>query len=296
MRNFLSNIGYFLREVKTIIRTSLMSNIISIFSTGLIFFILAIVISGFLVSSRVVEAIQKDAEVSVYFDESIGENGTQQLIDKLKGIDGILDVKLVGKDEAYTRMEDILGKDAEVLKYFDDNPFSPFLEVKIDLQKMEPILNNINSAAGVSFVRDNSDVLNRIRELSNALRLLGYLIILAVGISTLVIIAHIIRMGIHNNREQINTLKLLGAPDAFISFPFLLQGLLLTLSGGILAAILSAAGINYVYSKISGPLPFIPLPSIGELVSNLVVFLLCLSALLGIVGSYFGLSSSKKIR
>jgi cell division transport system permease protein len=268
-----------------------MSNIISIFSIGLIFFILSLIISGFWVSSRVVEVLKGDAEVSVYFDDSYDNSDALKLVDKIKSIDGVSGVRLVEKEEAYSRMEDILGRDAEVLQYFDDNPFSPFLEVKINLERMDSVLKSINGVQGVNYVRDNSDVLNRIRDISNTLRLLGYLVIAAVGISTIVIISHIIRTGIYNNREHINTLRLLGAPDTFIAFPFLLEGLLLTLGGGIIAAVLSSLSLNYLFTKISGPLPFIPLPPVGEMVSNLVILVMALSAFLGIAGSLFGLSS-----
>ena len=294
MKNIFNNVGYFFKEVKTISKTNLLSNIFSLLSTGLIFFILAMIISGWWVSSRVVEVIQEEAEISVYFDESIGNTGASQLVERIKGIEGVREIRMVDENEAYGRMEKILGKDARVLEFFDDNPFSPFLEVKIHLEKLDSVLKSLNLTQGVEYVRDNSEVLDRIRSISVVLSLLGYLVIAAVGITTLVIISHIIRMGIQNNREQINTLRLLGAPDTFIASPFLLEGLLLTLGGGILAVILTAFVLKYVYAKTAGPLPFIPLPPFEELIRFLIILVMSLSAFLGIVGSLFGLSSARE--
>ena len=293
MKNFFYNTGYFLKEVKTIIRTNLLSNIFSLFSTSLILFILTMVIAGWWISSQVVETIQGESEINVYFNESIGNTGALKMVESIKGIDGVREVRMVAKQEAYNRMEKILGKDASVLRFFDDNPFSPFLEVKIHLEKMDPLLKSIGLVEGVGYVRDNRDVLNRIRNISVVLRILGYLVIAAVGISTLVIISHIIRLGIHNNSDQINTLRLLGAPSTFIAFPFLLEGLLLTLGGGVLALALAAFALKYVYAQLAGPLPFIPLPSREVLVSGLVILVTSLSAFLGIAGSLFGLASAR---
>ena len=293
MKNFFYNTGYFLKEVKTIIRTNLLSNIFSLFSTSLILFILTMVIAGWWISSQVVETIQGESEINVYFNESIGNIGALKMVESIKGIDGVREVRMVAKQEAYNRMEKILGKDASVLRFFDDNPFSPFLEVKIHLEKMDPLLKSIGLVEGVGYVRDNRDVLNRIRNISVVLRILGYLVIAAVGISTLVIISHIIRLGIHNNSDQINTLRLLGAPSTFIAFPFLLEGLLLTLGGGVLALALAAFALKYVYAQLAGPLPFIPLPSREVLVSGLVILVTSLSAFLGIAGSLFGLASAR---
>ena len=293
MKNIIYNTGYFLREAKTIVRLNLLSNVFSFLSTGLIFFILAMVISGWWVSNQVVEAIQGEAEVNVYFKEDLDNAGAIKLVEGIRGISGVREARLVDENEAYTRMEEILGKEARVLEYFDDNPFSPFIEVKIHIEEIDPILKELGLMTGIEHVRDNREVLERLHSIAGVLKLLGYLIVAAVGISTMVIISHIIRMGIYDNREQINTLRLMGAPEAFVAFPFLLEGLLLTLSGGAMASALAVFALKYVYAQMAGPLPFIPLPPREALTSNLVILVMSLSAVLGAAGSFFGLSSAK---
>lgn len=293
MKNILYNAGYFIREAKTIVRLNLLSNIFSLLSTGLIFFILAMVVSGWWVSNQVVAAIQEEAEINVYFKEGMDNADVQKLTEEIDDIAGVNEARLVDEEEAYRRMEEILGKEARVLKYFDDNPFSPFIEVKIRIEEIAPILKELELMTGIEHVRDNREVLERISSIAGVLKVLGYLVVTAVGISTMVIISHIIRMGIYDNREQINTLRLMGAPEAFISIPFLLVGLLLTLAGGALASSLAAFALKYVYAQMAGPLPFIPLPPREALTSNLIVLVMLLSAALGAAGSFFGLKSAK---
>lgn len=293
MKNFAYNIGYFLKEVKTIFNSNWLSNFLSLFSIGLIFFIFAMIVSGWWASSQVVEMIRKEAEISVYFQESMGSAGAARLAESIKGIDGVNEVRVVSGEEAYSRMEEILGKEARVLEVLDENPFSAFIEVKIQLDKMDAVISGLNWMPGIEQVRDNREVLEKLRDISGMLSFIGTLVLAAVGITTLVIISHIIRMGIYANREQIKTLRLLGAPEGFIAFPFMLEGLLLTLGGGLLAAALSAFAINQVYIRMAGALPFIPLPPQGDLVAGLVLMLVLLSAALGAAGSLFGFSSSK---
>ncbi|ABR46745.1 protein of unknown function DUF214 [Alkaliphilus metalliredigens QYMF] len=293
MKNILYNTGYFFKEAKTIIRLDLLSNVFSLFSTGLIFFILSMVISGWWISTEVMEVIQGESEINIYFDESMNSDNSLQLVEMIQGINGVREARIVDASEAYDRMESILGQEAEVLSFFDDNPFSPFIEAKIYLEEIDPVLGELNQIPEVSHVRDNREVLDRLSSLASILSILGYLVVAAVGISTLVIISHIIRQGIYSNRDQINTLRLLGAPELFIALPFLLGGLLLTLGGGLLASMMSAAALKQVYAQMSGPLPFIPLPPRDILMSNLVILIMSLSASLGLMGSLLGLSSSK---
>lgn len=293
MKSFLNNSGYFLKEVRTIIRLDLMSNIFSLFSTTLIFFILTMVMSGWWISNQVVEAVQGEAEINAYFDENIGNDGVTALVEKIETIDGVQEARLVNEDEAYDRMAEILGEDARVLEFFEDNPFSPFIEVKIHLEEINSVLTHLDTMADIAYVRDNREILDRLKNIAGTLKFLGFVVVGAVGISTLVIISHIIRQGIYSNREQINTLRLLGAPELFIAFPFLLEGLFLTVGGGIFAAVLATFSIKYIYAQLAGPLPFIPLPSRDALIFNLVILITGLSACMGIVGSLLGLSSAK---
>lgn len=294
MKNIFYNLGYFLKEVKTIIRLNALSNFFSLLSTALIFFILAMVISGWWVSGKVVEAIKGEAEISVYYEEDIGNVGAMQLVDQIKSIEGVRESRLVDEGEAYGRMVEILGKDALVLEYFDENPFSSFIEVKIHIEKMSAVLNKLGAISGIEHVRDNREILERLQDIARALSLIGYLVVTAVGITTLVIIAHIIRMGIYDNKEQIKTLRLMGASEVFIGFPFLLEGLVLTLGGGVLASALTVATLKYVYAQMAGPLPFIPLPPLEFIISNIIILVMSLSVILGILGSAFGLSSAKR--
>lgn len=293
MKNILLNIGYFFKEAKTMIKLNLISNILSVFSTSLIFFIFAMIISGWWMSSQVVETIKGEAEINVYYGENIDSSEITQLVNKVKAIEGVREVRVVDEIEAYDRMVEILGKEARVLEFFDDNPFNPFVEVKINLEEIDQILDELGRIAEIDHIRDNREVLDRIHNVAEILKLLGYLVIIAIGISTLVIISHIIRMGIYNNREQINTLRLLGAPEIFIALPFVMEGLLLTLGGGIIASVMATLSLKYAYGQMTGPLPFIPLPPLGELTYGMFIIVISLSTVLGILGSLMGLSSAK---
>lgn len=293
MKNFFYNIGYFIKEAKTIFRVDLISNILSVFSIGLIFFILSMIFSGWWITDQVIEVLQKEAEINVYFDENIEDRDLSILLEEIKKVQGVREVNLINQEESYSRMVEILGKEASMLELFDDNPFSSFIEVKIQIGEADNILVSLESIANIEHIRDNKQVIDRLQNIIGILKVVGVLVITAVGISTLVVVSHIIRQGIYNNREQINTLKLLGAPDSFIGLPFLLEGVFLTLGGGIIASALVSLTIYYGYSQMGSGIPFIPLPSSEDLISGIIILIMGLSTILGIVGSLFGLSSAK---
>lgn len=293
MKNFFYNVGYFFREAKTIFSVDFLSNIFSIFSIGLIFFMLSMIFSGWWISNEVVEVLQKEAEINVFYNEELENLAINQLIEDIGEVQGVTEVNLIGEEESYNRMVDVLGKEASILELFSDNPFTSFIEVKINMEDVDSILGQLENVDNIEYIRDNKDVIDSLQRIITLLTIIGVLVITAVGISTLVVVSHIIRQGIYNNRDQINTLKLLGAPDSFIGFPFMLEGLVLTIGGGLFASGLIALAINYGYSKIGSFLLFIPLPTSESLISSMVVMNISIGVVLGVIGSLFGLSSAK---
>ena len=293
MKTYIYNFRYFIKESIDIFRLNLISNIFSLLSTGLIFFVLTLIIAGWNISSSVTEAIKGESEISVYFQEGLTDTEIKEMTKSITNVQGVKSVNLVNEEEAYARMEKVLGDDAQVLSFFEDNPFDAFLEVGIELSEIDTIVGRLSQMAYVDLVRDNKEVLNRLSHMSDVLNLISYLALTAVGITTLVIMSHIIRQGIYHHREQINTLELLGAPKYFIALPFYIEGIGMTLAGGLLSLILSHFVLSEIYTQVSGPLPFIPMPDQGSVMQNLIFMIIGLSLILGFLGSAFGVSSSK---
>lgn len=294
MKTFLYNIGYFMLEALRTIRFNLLSNFFSVIGTGLILFLLGIVLIGWSVGDQIVMALEQEAEISAYLTDPSDQTLTKDLSLQIQELQGVQEVRCIDADQAKAQMEKLLGNESEILGLFEENPFEAFLEIRIDLDQMGDVLTKLHQLPGIDYVRDNRQVLEQMKRITDGVKLIGVFIILAVGMTTLIIISHMIRQGIYNNREQINTLRLLGAPGAFIGFPFMLAGTLMTVFGGALAILLLLLVIKEGYHQLSGAIPFIPLPGQEMLQSRISLFLLSVSTLLGLLGSFFGLGSMRK--
>lgn len=294
MKTFFYNLGYFLLETWRIIRFNTLSNIFSVLGTGLILFLLGMAIAGQSIGNTLISAIQKEAQISAYFSEGTDEKAAMNLTERVKGLQGILEASYIDKEAAYDHSREMLGKEADILDLFDENPFEAYMDIRINLEDMDGVLDNVSGLNGIEYVRDNRDILKKIKGIVDGLSLLGLLTGTAVGITTVITISHMIRQGIYNNREQINTLKLLGAPNIFIGFPFILAGTFLTFLGGIMAVVMLLLLMNLGYNGLSDSILFLPLPPVGEIREMTARFIFIISAGLGLAGSLFGLTSIKQ--
>lgn len=294
MTDSIKNMGYFLGEVKTIFKLNLFSGILSVISLIMIFFVLQLALAGWWVSTAMVSALKEEAEVSVYYSASITKDALQTLKTSIAAVDGVKTVTPVSADAAYSRMSEIMGSEAKVLSSFDKNPFEAYLEVGIALEKLEGIPGAIGKLPNVEYVRDNRTVLEKLNRIIGAVTALGTLIAAAVSIATFIITSHIIREGVHSHREQIGTLKLLGAPDTFINAPFLIEGVLLTLTSGSISSILFAAVFHRIDRFLSEALPFLPSAGTDSVLQGTVAGIMGLALLMGVAASRFGLMMVKE--
>lgn len=294
MKTFFYNIGYFFLEAIRTIRFNPLSNLFSVLGTGLILFLLGMVLTGYSIGDRLVTSLQEEAQVNAYFNADIDEVKAKELTSSIKSMEGVLGAEYIDEAQAYEQNKKLLGNEAQILELFEDNPFEAYIDVRINLEDLNIILTEVSKLEGIEYVRDNREILEQLKGIVDAIKILGILIALAVGVTTLIIISHMIRQGIYNNREQINTLWLLGAPGGFIGFPFMMAGTFLTLLGGALAALFLYVLMTKGYNQMSGYIMFLPLPPMEELRDKISIIVLTVSACLGLTGSLFGLTSIRK--
>ncbi len=290
MKNPIFNLTYYFKEAFTVAGKDRSSHIMSILSLAMIFFILSMTMGVSVTLNYLSKTMEQEAEISVYYAD---DSALDSLIDKLYSIEGVKEINKVSDTEAKDKMTELLGDDSRVLALFDYNPFSPYLEVKVDIAETEHIVNEANSIDDIEFIRDNKEVLSKIKDLSAWFSLAGAFIMLAVGIATVVLTSHIIRQGIYINRNEIGTLKLLGAPDMFIYFPFIVNGILVSVIAGLLSLLLTFGAVSNLYSSVSGTVPFLTLPIKKSLLTNLAIFTVATSFFLGLTGALTGIASTK---
>ena len=287
------NVAYYLSEVKTIFRLNGLSSVLSIISLALIFFITALTLSGWWMSTQLMDALKNEAEISAYFPQNTNAYTLEALQEEITKINGVKKVTLVSAEEAYERMSNILGQEARILSQFDENPFETYFEINIEIEELDAILLKLGENNQLDYIRDNRSVLEQIGRIATIIGVLGFVMVFAVGVSTFIITSHIIREGVHNHRDQINTLQLLGAPDRFIHMPFFIEGGLITMTSGVIAALIFYA-FGYQFATFAaGIFPFLPSVDGTAIMTSVSLIILILAIVLGLLASLFGLKMVK---
>lgn len=233
-------------------------------------------------------------EIAVFLKDGIDSQDKLLLQSQIKKIPGVTSVELISKEAAWPKFKESLGEDIELGDM--KNPLPDAFRIKIgDPRMAEPAAGLIGKMAGVSGVKYGKAELRVMLTAANVIRVIGIAagIFMVVGIC--LIISNAIRLTVFARRREIRVMQLVGATSWLIRMPFVLEGIFHGLVGGLVAAGVLLAGINYVSSIAHGILPFLPQMSKPVEMNSLCLALLVFGMVLGAAGSFISLRRFLKI-
>ncbi len=254
--------------------------------------LMLLLLSGFwIIQAGLLAGLQfteQKVEVVSYLQTNITDGQVQDLRDKVAALPEVASVAYVSRDEALQRFRasmEAQGRE-DLTRYLDANPLYASLEVKLvdptrirevgDVLRADPIVRNVINI---------EDLVERVLTVTNILRTAGSVLLVVVGIIVLFIIVNTIRLAVVARAEEIEIMRLVGASDAFIRWPFVFEGAFVGLLGavvtlGILAAVADPIGGFMVDFFRVLPLQF------GSLTRDLVMLVMGAGLGLGILGSW----------
>ena len=282
-----ASLGYLTREG---FRNIWVNRLLSLATIVVLISCLIIVGSGsliFLNINAVLDLIEGQNVVMVYVNDDADDTMTQTLGVQLEAHTNVLEVEFVPREEAFQRQIEAYGDKAELLEGLSPEILPDAYKVTVkDLEMFDATVAEIKNYENVLQIRENSDLAGKLASIRNAVTYISIGIVAILFFVSLFIVSNTIRITIYNRRLEISIMKAVGATNAFIRWPFMVEGILL----GLFSAILGL-GIQYgVYSVASIWLGNVLSMLGGEVVSFLdyVWVIFGIFAFIGIVIGAFG--------
>lgn len=206
--------------------------------------------------NKYAKQIQDDEHIEVYIALDAKDSEIEELkrkIDDIK-IDGekaVVNIRYKSKDDAKEAMKKMLKEVGTTLKNLDsESNFLPasFLLKLSDMEKANKVKAEIEAMPSVRSVRHNQEVAGIIMNALKIIRIVSFVIILILIISSVLIISNTIKLTVFARRKEISIMKYIGATDDFIRGPFVVESLLI----GIISAFIPLVLLGAIYKPIQG--------------------------------------------
>ncbi|HXD20144.1 MAG TPA: ABC transporter permease [Vicinamibacterales bacterium] len=202
----------------------------------------------------------------------------------------------VSKAEALTRFRSQFADLASLTSDLGDNPFPASLEVRVRADaeqngRADVLVKRIAAQPGVADVRYDREWLSRVSNALGAIRGAGFALALLMALAAAVTVAAVVRLGLHARRDEIEIMKLVGSPVAFIRGPFVAEGFLQGGLGAVIAIVLLWAGFALVRAWWGGDLSTVLDGAVLQFLPVRTVVLLVAGAMF--VGAAGGFAASR---
>ncbi|MFQ5597108.1 MAG: cell division protein FtsX [Nitrospiria bacterium] len=248
-----------------------------------------------------VRSMRESVQFSIYLKDTPGKNSVDQIKEMLQTDTRILSFEFISKDQALKSFNKAF-QDEGLIERLGSNPFPASFEVKVkpsyqDPKSLRSVADSFEDLKGVEEVQYGSEWLKNLVVFLKLLEIIGIAIGVFLATTVMTNIANTIRLHFYNRREEIETMKLIGATHRFIKIPFVLEGFLM---GGISSGF-SALFLFFVFrfskenlSPMLGTIAF--QQGLRFLPPNILLMLILAGSILGGIGSFISLNHLLRLR
>jgi cell division transport system permease protein len=244
-----------------------------------------IIQAGFLASISYVES---KVEVVADLQDSVPSSQLSQLQTALEGMLQVREVEYVSKEEAlrrYREQREAQGQEDFTL-YLPENPLPASLEIQLRRpEDYRTVADFLTTASIVDKVQNIQDTTDRLIQLSTFLRTFGVVLLGVIGAIVLFIIINTIRLAVLNRAEEIEVMRLVGASDAFIRWPFVFEGALVGLLGAAITMGVLIGASEPLSRFMVGFFSILPI-NVGSISRDVTLLIVGAGTGLGVLGAW----------
>ena len=244
-----------------------------------------------------IEQLENQNEILAFVDELYSEEDARAIQPRLYSLENVKSVEFVTREEAMRSF---------ISKYEDDEMFSDLTPSTFrnryviyldDLSRMEETRNAIRAVEGIADVSASLEISRGFIAVRNIVTVVSVALILILFVISIFIMQNTIKLATFSRREEIAIMKMVGAGNAFIRLPFIIEGLVLGLLGGAIAYFLQMGIYRLLTQRLaeSAVGTLVHVIPFGSLMYPVLGVFLALGLLVGTFGSSIAIRNYLKV-
>ena len=182
----------------------------------------------------IVDDLQKENEVLICIDESYTEAEAKSVGSRINLIDNVADARFISREEALQTVV----KEYDAVMYDGvtaETRRDQYIVTLEDNSKLQETIDALKQVPGVATIYSDPTVANAMSTIRNVLSIVSACIAAVLLIVSLIIISNTIKLAMFDRREEIAIMRMVGATNGFIRWPFVYEGLMIGVLGAVVA-------------------------------------------------------------
>jgi cell division transport system permease protein len=282
--------GFFLREALRGLRRSSAPALAALLTVLLTALVLGVFIPIVQATTGTANEVRSRVVVDVYLKDSTTDAQRAEVRQALEETANVKSVEFISKQRALDELGSKVRETSEAIELLGENPLpSLFRVTPEDPDELAQIVGSV-TPGGDPRLAAVDDVRNRERDTKEILSATGLVKALGAGLAVLLVfasialIANTIRLSIFARRREVEVMKLVGATNWFIRWPFVIEGVIVGFLAGILAVLLLAIAKETFIDPLSERFALLAAPETIDF-PLLVILLLLACVAVSAVGS-----------
>jgi len=256
---------FFNEAINSLVRNWVMS-VAAIVTVLVSMFVLGLGLILFFNFEQAISDLRNKLEIEVFIKNTASPGDISKLGDQIRAMSEVKDVNFVSKDEALKRLKESFKGHEDVLDALSGNPLPPSYEISLkDPSQIEtvaqrffdnPIVDNSpGTHDGVKYGGETSD---RLLKVTTYFLVGGAGFVVLLTVASVLLISNTIRLSIFARRREVEIMRLVGATNWFIRWPFVMEGVFTGMLGATGAAFLVILTNVFLIENVKDKMPFLP--------------------------------------
>ena len=198
-----------------------------------------------------VKSAEEGVAVTVFFDEGISQTRIDEIGEEISKRPEVASYDFISADQAWEEYkEEYFGGNEDLAAGFaDDNPLANSANYEIylsDVSMQSTLVSFLEGLDGVRQVNKSEVAAKTLTDINKAITIVSMAIVIILLAVSVFLISNTVMVGISVRREEIAIMKLIGAKDAFVRQPFVVEGVFIGLIGSAIPLVL----LYFIYGKV----------------------------------------------
>lgn len=213
-----------------------------------------------LIGDAALKHVQEKVDVSVYLSSELSERQIENVKRQVEVMGEVKSVTYISKEDALDNFKADHGDNPLILDSINElsaNPLRPTLKIKANLTTdYQTISDKLLADEFQGMVekvnyKDNQGLIERISHISDLVRKTGGVVVAVFSIIAILVMFNTIRLTMYTQKEEIAIMRLVGARNVFISFPYIIEGVMYGIVASIFCVFLLFPTVRFLGPRVN---------------------------------------------